>query len=80
MWKDVLQGKSHPLKHGYYCVRLPDDDERSSHISHDECENLATALFESTSPWSDIADRSRFGTANLVTDLSKLLIDLIENS
>jgi hypothetical protein len=68
------------LKHGYYCVRLPDDDERSRNISHSECEKLATELFESTSPWSDVDDRRRFGTANLVTDLSKLLIDLIEDS
>jgi hypothetical protein len=31
--KDVLDGRLHPLKHGYYCVRLPVDDERSRNIT-----------------------------------------------
>jgi hypothetical protein len=31
-----------------------------------------------TSPWSDVADRGRFGVNNLVQDISALLAQLIE--
>ena len=77
-WKDVLQGQTHKLKLGYYCVRLPDDDERSRKISRIESLELATRLFDTTPPWSEIEDRGRFGIPNLVSDLSEVLIRLVE--
>ncbi|KAJ7485041.1 P-loop containing nucleoside triphosphate hydrolase protein [Mycena galericulata] len=79
-WKDVLDGTKYPLKHGYYCVRLPDDDERSRGISRTESERRAAEYFDSTQPWRDVADRSRFGVTNLAAFLSKLLVDLIETN
>jgi vacuolar protein sorting-associated protein 1 len=78
MWKDVLRGERHKLKLGYYCVRLPDDEERSRKIPRSESQRLATELFDNTSPWSEIEDRGRFGIPNLVSDLSKVLVHLIE--
>ncbi|KAF8198265.1 P-loop containing nucleoside triphosphate hydrolase protein [Mycena galopus ATCC 62051] len=78
-WKDILEGRDQPLKHGYHCVRLPDDAERSRAISRAESERFAAEYFDSNQPWQDIADRSRFGVPNLATFLSKLLIDRIES-
>jgi hypothetical protein len=79
-WKDVLQDRSHKLNLGYYCVRLPDDEERTRNISHSEMQRIATELFDTTAPWNDVEARDRFGISNLVSNLSKLLIGLIENT
>ncbi|KAJ6510740.1 P-loop containing nucleoside triphosphate hydrolase protein [Mycena sanguinolenta] len=78
-WRDILEGRDQLLKHGYYCVRLPDDAERSQGISRAESERRAAAYFDSTQPWRDIVDRSRFGVPNLATFLSGLLVEHIEN-
>ncbi|KAJ7773676.1 P-loop containing nucleoside triphosphate hydrolase protein [Mycena maculata] len=79
-WKDILEGKDHQLTHGYYCVRLPDDDERSRGFTRGESERRAAEYFDSTQPWRDIADRSRFGVPNLATALSRLLVARIEKN
>ncbi|KAJ7102892.1 P-loop containing nucleoside triphosphate hydrolase protein [Mycena epipterygia] len=79
-WKDILEGKDHQLIHGYYCVRLPDDDERSRGISRAESERRAAEYFDSTQPWRDIVDRSRFGVPNLAAFLSQLLVARIEHN
>ncbi|KAJ6459366.1 P-loop containing nucleoside triphosphate hydrolase protein [Mycena vitilis] len=79
-WKDILEGKEHQLKHGCYCVRLPDDDdERSRGISRAESEQRAGDYFESTQPWRDL-DHRRFGIPNLTSFLSQLLVARIENN
>lgn len=81
-WKEILQGDSEPdrLKHGYYCVRLPDDDERSQKISRQAAVQRAAQFFDTTPPWKDIADRSRFGIPSLVINVSRLLVQLIEQA
>ncbi|KAF8063625.1 P-loop containing nucleoside triphosphate hydrolase protein [Lyophyllum atratum] len=79
-WKEVIEGISNPLKHGYYCVRLPDDDERGRNISRVESQKIAAHFFENTAPWNTIADRNRFGVPNFVTNISELLVRLIENN
>ncbi|KAJ7242403.1 P-loop containing nucleoside triphosphate hydrolase protein [Mycena haematopus] len=78
-WKDILEGRDQPLTHGYYCVRLPDDAERSQGIPRAESERRAAEYFDTTQPWRDIVDRSRFGVPNLATFLSKLLVARIES-
>ncbi|KAJ7853672.1 P-loop containing nucleoside triphosphate hydrolase protein [Mycena olivaceomarginata] len=78
-WKDILEGKDQVLTHGYYCVRLPDDDERSRGILRAESERRAAEYFDSTQPWRDILDRNRFGVPNLATFLSGLLVARIES-
>ncbi|KAK0220838.1 P-loop containing nucleoside triphosphate hydrolase protein [Armillaria nabsnona] len=80
-WKEIILGQDqrHRLKHGYYCVRLPDDDERRRNISRDESQTAAQQFFERTSPWREFTDRSRFGIPALVRDISRLLVGLIEN-
>ncbi|KAJ7609650.1 P-loop containing nucleoside triphosphate hydrolase protein [Roridomyces roridus] len=79
-WTDVLEGRRFELKHGYYCVRLPDDAERAQAITKTESERRATEYFNSTQPWRDITDRSRFGVPNLSACLSRLLVSHMEDS
>ncbi|KAK0214373.1 P-loop containing nucleoside triphosphate hydrolase protein [Armillaria fumosa] len=80
-WREIILGQDqrHKLKHGYYCVRLPDDDERKHNISRDKSQTAAQQFFERTSPWREFTDRSRFGIPALVRDISRLLVGLIEN-
>lgn len=79
-WKDIIEGREHKLNHGYYCVRLPDDDERERGVSRAEAELNAKRYLDSTAPWSQISDRGRFGVQNLITDVSKLLMRVIEKA
>ncbi|KAJ7187045.1 P-loop containing nucleoside triphosphate hydrolase protein [Mycena filopes] len=79
-WKDTLEGREKPLTHGYHCVRLPDDDERSRGISSAESERRSAEYFDSTPPWKDVTDRSCFGVANLTSFLSELLVARIETN
>jgi hypothetical protein len=76
-WKQVLEGRLHSLKHGYYCVRLPDDDERSRNVTRATSLRLSSEFFENTSPWNEV-DRRRLGIPGFISDISKLLINLIE--
>ncbi|KAK0439518.1 P-loop containing nucleoside triphosphate hydrolase protein [Desarmillaria tabescens] len=80
-WREIILGQDqkHKLKHGYYCVRLPDDDERKRKISREESQARAKRYFEENSPWKEYPDRNRFGVPALVHDISRLLVALIEN-
>ncbi|KAK7464108.1 hypothetical protein VKT23_006272 [Stygiomarasmius scandens] len=71
--------KEHKLTHGYYCVRLPDDAQRAS-LSRTEFQKLALQYFDTKAPWSQMSARDRFGVPNLVSDVSKLLVELIEKN
>jgi len=77
-WKQVIDGRLHPLKHGYYCVRLPDDDERSRNVTGASLQRLNSEFFASTSPWNEVDDHYRLGIPGFVSDISKLLIRRIE--
>lgn len=78
-WKAVLEGRSHQTRHGYFCVRLPDDEERKGGIKQVKLNRLADEFFNNASPWNEISDRSRFGIPNLVRYTSDLLIQLIHD-
>jgi vacuolar protein sorting-associated protein 1 len=77
-YKVILEGRAHRLKHGYYAVRLPSEDERSSGMQRATFTQRSSNFFEETEPWSFMHDRSRFGIPNLVTDISRLLVMRIE--
>ena len=77
-WVDVLQGKSNKLTHGYYCVRLPDDAERSRNITRAEAERIEHEFFETRDPWKELANRRRLGIPQFVSELSSLFMSLIE--
>jgi hypothetical protein len=80
MWRQVLEGQSHTLAHGYYCVRLPDDVDRARNPTRAKLQQVASNFFDTTPPWNEIADRSRLGIPGLVSYLSTLLVRLIERS
>ncbi|KDQ34204.1 hypothetical protein PLEOSDRAFT_1061762 [Pleurotus ostreatus PC15] len=80
-WKDIFLGRAHHLNHGYYCVRLPDDSERARQASRADSASIASQFFRTTEPWKDgDMNQGRFGIPNLVTDVSRLLVELIERS
>ncbi|KAL5531192.1 hypothetical protein ACEPAG_4068 [Sanghuangporus baumii] len=81
-WKDLITGGDTPgayaLRHGYYCVKLPDDAERACNPSRQERNKSENTFFSSTTPWSTVPDKKQFGVSNLVTDLSKLLTAILD--
>ncbi|KAF4578240.1 hypothetical protein EYR36_000047 [Pleurotus pulmonarius] len=80
-WKDIFLGRAHQLNHGYYCVRLPDDSERARQASRADSAAIAAQFFRDTKPWKDVdMNQRRFGIPNLVSDVSRLLVELIERS
>lgn len=80
LWLDVLEGRSNPLVHGYFCTRHPDDDERASLSTVAEVRAREKDFFATTAPWSSATHKDRFGMQNLITKLSKLLIHTINNT
>lgn len=77
LWLDVIEGRRFPLKHGYYCTRQPDDDERTKGITTAQAREAEMAFFRNNAPWSTSAQKHRFGTTQLVANLSKLLTQII---
>jgi GTPase SAR1 family protein len=77
-WLDVIEGRKHKLNHGYYCVRLPDDAQRAQRLSRSAFQRIAADYFDTTAPWSGVADRGRFGIPAFVTDISVLLVNHIK--
>jgi hypothetical protein len=80
LWLEVIEGKRHPLKHGYYCTRQPDDDERAKNITPSDARKSEAMFFVQNEPWKGSEYRSRFGAVNLVNMLSTLLVQIINES
>ena len=74
---EVLSNRDRFLKHGYYCLRLPDDDERALNLPKDQYYKLARQFFEKEAPWNALVEKHRLGVPGLVADLSKHLTVLI---
>ncbi|ESK90668.1 hypothetical protein Moror_4132 [Moniliophthora roreri MCA 2997] len=80
-WRSTLEGRGkYPLKHGYYCVRLPDDAEREKRLTKMESQKLARDFFASTAPWNELGNHNLFGVPNLVSSVSDRLVELIESN
>ncbi|KAF7350793.1 P-loop containing nucleoside triphosphate hydrolase protein [Mycena sanguinolenta] len=77
LWHDVIMGYKHPLRHGYFCTRHPDDEERASGITTAEAREIETEFFASSDPWSTCPEQDRLGTANLISTLSNCLVQMI---
>lgn len=77
MYLDVVEGRAHPTKHGYYVVRHPDDIERQQGISHEEARAAEAKFFSEKKPWATSLHRHRFGIQNLITCISDRLTELI---
>ncbi|KAH9851169.1 P-loop containing nucleoside triphosphate hydrolase protein [Lenzites betulinus] len=80
MWLDVLEGREHVLTHGYYCTRQPDDDQRLAGVTQAAARTAEAEFFRGTPPWSSSTHPHRFGTQNLVKNISELLTKIIGES
>ncbi|THH14151.1 hypothetical protein EW146_g6152 [Bondarzewia mesenterica] len=80
LWLEVIEGRSKPLLHGYFCTRQPDDDEREKGITALQARQTEELYFDTHTPWSTSTHRGRFGVKNLVTILSPLLENIIKNT
>lgn len=81
-WKDILEGTSerHAQKHGFFCVRLADDEERKQNLSRAESDRKTYDFFTTTEPWNQVIAKlpGCFGIPVFVSYISRLLTDLIE--
>ncbi|KAI0087492.1 P-loop containing nucleoside triphosphate hydrolase protein [Irpex rosettiformis] len=80
LWLEVIEGRRFPLKLGYFCTRQPDEDERAAHITQEDARAAESDFFENTAPWSRSTHRHRFGTQNLVANISAHLVKIIDES
>ncbi|KAF8145095.1 P-loop containing nucleoside triphosphate hydrolase protein [Mycena galopus ATCC 62051] len=79
LWLDVIEGRNHILMHGYFCTRQPDDDERGKNITPAQARRAESTFFAETIPWSTTKHKDRFGTENLVSSLSTILVQIIND-
>ncbi|KAI8976327.1 P-loop containing nucleoside triphosphate hydrolase protein [Trametes punicea] len=80
-WKSIFEGRvlQHKLEKGYYCVRLPSDQERRNNTTRERLQVKERGFFHETSPWKAL-DSSHLGVRNLVHDISALLMDIIQGA
>ncbi|KAF8420218.1 P-loop containing nucleoside triphosphate hydrolase protein [Tirmania nivea] len=78
-WVDILRGKAHKLKHGYFVTKQPSQDELVRGISHAEARRAECEFFSSRQPWAtELSDMSyRFGTVALTKFLAQKLGETI---
>lgn len=83
-WRDLIIGEdtdtTHHLRHGYYCVKLPDDAERADNPTRADRMEMESRFFMTTAPWKDVNAQGRFGVKHLVIDLSRHLTDLLDHT
>ena len=81
-WRKILadEDSDRKTKHGYYCVRLPNDFERRVGNTKDRALIIEQEFFSTRAPWNLMAmkDKSRCGIPNFVKNISTLLVGLIE--
>lgn len=78
-WLNILQGRKHQLRLGYYAVLLPDDKQRKSGLSRAQLDVEARNWFSSKHPWKSTSP-DRLGIPNVVSDISRLLMKIIQDS
>ena len=74
---NIVEGRAHQTKHGYFIVRLPDDAERRDGITHSDARIAEAKFFAERKPWATSSHRHRFGVKNLVKSVSEPLTELI---
>ncbi|KAF8340724.1 P-loop containing nucleoside triphosphate hydrolase protein [Cantharellus anzutake] len=78
-WVDVLEGRKHPLKLGYYITKQPAPKDLLEKITHAEARAKERDFFRDHPTWSRLP-KSRMGTEMLGVSLSKLLSQLIDRT
>ncbi|KAJ6593012.1 Dynamin central region-domain-containing protein [Mycena capillaripes] len=79
LWHDVILGRRHKLRHGYFCTRQPDDDERANGITAAEARRIETEFFARSDRWA-MCPEQRLGTDNLISTLSSRLVEMISDT
>ena len=81
IWLDVVEGRTHPRKLGYYVTKQPSMAELIAGIDHETGRRNEEHFFANTYPWrdADFRTKQRLGVARLTDQLSKLLSGLIQN-
>lgn len=83
-WKSIMSGENlaHALRLGYYCVKLPDDAQRTADMMTPPSRGVRQAremqFFQSTEPWSSMPNKLRFGVVHLLDELSKNLVTMLD--
>jgi hypothetical protein len=74
-WLQMVQGKSNPLRHGWFSVKQPSARQLEAGLSWEEARTLDRQFFDDTAPWStvDTEHRCRLGCANLIAHLGETL-------
>lgn len=78
-WIDILRGKAHKLKHGYFVTKQPSQDQLVRGITHAEARRAEGEFFANNEPWAtELKDMSdRFGTVALTKFLAQKLGETI---
>ncbi|KAI0665753.1 P-loop containing nucleoside triphosphate hydrolase protein [Trametes maxima] len=81
-WLAIFENRAtkHLLQKGYYCVRLPNDQERTKGLSRRDQERLAQRFFDENAPWRSLKHTDRLGIPSLVRDISRLLVEVIQET
>ncbi|KII84204.1 hypothetical protein PLICRDRAFT_46578 [Plicaturopsis crispa FD-325 SS-3] len=80
LWLEVIEGRRHALRHGYFCTRQPDDDERAAGVTPESARAAEADFFATTQPWAASVHQHRFGTSKLTATLSSLLVRVIDDT
>lgn len=75
----LLENKQERFKHGWHCVKQPDQQQLEEGISWDQGRKNEADFFKKTTPWSNLEDavKSRLGTQVLTQSLGTTLFELI---
>ncbi|KAF8486541.1 P-loop containing nucleoside triphosphate hydrolase protein [Gautieria morchelliformis] len=78
-WMDVLLGRRHALKKGYYVTKQPGPEDLKKKLSFEDSRRREQEFFATTEPWKSSAEqvKSRIGIPKLTAELSRLLSNLI---
>jgi hypothetical protein len=75
-WVRTIEGKEEHLQLGYYCVRLPNERERSRSLP-EEARIVEDEFFSLNSPWQEMKDRTHLGIPAFLHSISNILVNLI---
>ena len=79
-WFSLLQNQTESLEQGWFCVKLPDNEQLQQRIGRPEARRLERIFFEGE-PWISVHDiRSRLTVESLMKRLSDVLSETIADS
>ncbi|KAF8519778.1 P-loop containing nucleoside triphosphate hydrolase protein [Hysterangium stoloniferum] len=78
-WLEIIEGKKHPLKNGYYVTKQPSPEQLALNPSFKEARTQEEVYFATEEPWVSSSShiKERIGIRKLTNALSLLLSKLI---